>query len=450
MQMVATDTTHFPLVDLRAVSNGADQWVAISARLVDSDDNGDSGIADSGIAAGAAAAGNDGVQPASAWQAVFEGNDLLTAIAPLDCIVHLRSVKLLSAPLVARLPASRVLFAVDVGALDEDDAVRQLSGLQQAGYRVLVDGATGAGTVLPPTLRAIAHDCADPLTFAAPLAAVFGPHLAHGVDTPALFDACGQAGFAWFSGDYALQASALADHADAAEDGLTARRLLKLLGLLLTDADTRVIETQLKQDPALCYHLLRLVNSAAFAPPTPIHDFAQAIDHLGRRQLLRWLQLLLYARPRADGLINPLLPIAARCAAQIESLCKQHGYGRDEQDLAFQVGVFSLLDVLLRIPMAEIVSALMLPPDLAGALLERSGVLGRLLALVEASGVATSGVATSRVVTSGVVTSGVVTSGVATPAAAAALLAAAGVTPQQWWRSQLHAFHWAIQVSRNL
>ena len=412
MQMVVADTTYFPLVDLRAVSDSAHQWVALSVRLADP--------------AGAAAAGG------APWHAVFDDGELLGAIAPLECIVHLPRPGLLDEALLALLPPNRVLLAIDGAALREDGVARRLAALQAEGYRILIDGGARAGAATPATLPAVAHDCADALARKTPLASLFGPHLAHGVQTAALFDACGKAGFTWFSGDHALQRLPGAGAADGNagtgnsgddDDGTTARRLLKLLGLLLADADTRDIETQLRQDPALCYHLLRLVNSAAFAAATPIHNFAQAIDRLGRRQLLRWLQLLLYTRSRADGLANPLLPIAAMRAAQLEYLCKLRGGDRDAQDLAFQVGVFSLLDVLLDMPMEQIVAALLLPPDRAGALLERSGVTGQLLALVETQ------VSAQRT---------------------AAALTAQGIAPQQWWHSQLHGFHWAIQVSRNL
>jgi EAL and modified HD-GYP domain-containing signal transduction protein len=203
------------------------------------------------------------------------------------------------------------------------------------------------------------------------------------------------------------------------QDGTTRRRLLGLLALLATDADSRELEQLLKQDPTLSYHLLKLVNSAAFAVNTTITGYAQAIAVLGRRQLQRWLQLLLYARSNADGLPNLLLPLAALRAGQLELLCKRDGGDRDAQDLAFMTGAFSLLDRLLGMPMDEILAGLRLPGHVAGALLKREGVLGRRLLLVERG-------------------------------ADVALLAGAGVDAGTWWDSQLHAHHWAIQVGRNV
>ena len=192
-----------------------------------------------------------------------------------------------------------------------------------------------------------------------------------------------------------------------------------VLGLLARDADSRELELQLKQDPTLSYHLLKLVNSAAFAVSTQITSFNQAINLLGRRQLQRWLQLLLYARQQPDGPPNLLLPLAARRGAQLEALCKHAGGDRDEQDMAFMTGVFSLLDRLLRMPMRDIAADLCLPEHIAGALLERGGTMGGWLRLTEIDPSEQD-------------------------------LERAGVTLDVWWSSQLHAYHWAIQVGRNV
>jgi EAL and modified HD-GYP domain-containing signal transduction protein len=279
-----------------------------------------------------------------------------------------------------------------------------------------VDGAPADGVTVPATLRAIATDVSAAPPRPEVLQLVFGPHLAHGVNSAERLSECARVGYEWFSGDYPLHPKGTANQ----HDGSSRKRLMTLLGLLARDAETRELECLLKQDPALSYHLLKLANSAAFAHTTAITSFGQAISVLGRRQLQRWLQLLLYARQEADGLANPLLPIAAMRAAQMEALCKLRGGEREEQDLAFMTGVFSLLHLLFALPMEEIVGALSLPAIAADALLTRGGPFGQLLTLIEAGRVN------------------------------AADLDKAGLAPDAWWNSQLHAYHWAIQVSRNL
>ena len=346
-----------------------------------------------------------------------ETADLLAASAPLDCVLLLDTPARLTPPLLAQLPPQRVVLAIDAGALAVDGAARQFAALQEQGYRILLDGALPEGVARPATLRGVALDCGTASPAPGSQVALFGPHLAYNIDDTRRLRACALAGFDWFSGDYPLLPCA----ADGVEEGPSRRRLLALLALLARDADSRELEQLLKQDTVLSYHLLKLVNSAAFAVSTQITSFAQAIALLGRRQLQRWLQLLLYARVEADGPRNPLLPLAALRAAQLEMLCKIDGGERDEQDLAFMTGAFSLLEPLLGMHMAEIVGDLRLPGHVEGALLHRAGVLGARLRLIESG-----------------------------EAPGAEALAQVGVDAASWWRSQLHAFHWAIQVGRNV
>jgi EAL and modified HD-GYP domain-containing signal transduction protein len=103
---------------------------------------------------------------------------------------------------------------------------------------------------------------------------------------------------------------------------------------------------------------------------------------LGRRQLQRWLQLLLYASDPGHNLPSPLMQLAATRGRLMELLAPyslEHG----GEDLAFITGIMSLMDALLKRPLAEIVASLPVPAEVRQALLERGGPLGALLGLCE-------------------------------------------------------------------
>jgi EAL and modified HD-GYP domain-containing signal transduction protein len=390
--MSAPEIKPFPLVELQAVSNAHNEWVALTFDIA---------------APGASA---DALQ---ATLTLLKTPDVFAALAPLDCILPVPDPKLLELSHLSALPASRVILRVPANSCADPVAQRKLAGYADAGYRIMIEGVSGNAATLCGA-RSLMADASATLPPVLALVAQPGPHLASGMHSEARIAECAKAGFSWFMGDFALHPP----HDANPGDGTSRKRLLALLGLLARDADSRELEVLLKQDPALAYHLLKLVNSAAFALSSPIHSFSQAINVLGRRQLQRWLQLLLYARQQEDGLANPLLPLAAVRASQMEVLAKTLGWHRDQQDMAFVAGVFSLLDVLLAMPMTEIVAALSLDLDVVMALLDRAGPLGELLKLVEKHDVAG--------------------------------LDKAGISAESYWQAQLQAYHWAIQVSRNI
>lgn len=165
-------------------------------------------------------------------------------------------------------------------------------------------------------------------------------------------------------------------------------KLLELLALIAKDADTAELDAIFRQESKLSYSLLRLVNSAAIAPSRPITSFAQAINLLGRRQLQRWLQLLVYADPNNGQHPNPLLQKAAARGFLLETLAGQGTFGtatEELRDAAFMVGSFSLLHVLLNMPMSEIVHQLPLSEQVTSALTEHGGTLGLMLGAVAAA-----------------------------------------------------------------
>lgn len=156
------------------------------------------------------------------------------------------------------------------------------------------------------------------------------------------------------------------------EPDLTRLKLLKLLDIVKQDGDTREIEKIFREEPKLSYNLLRLVNSVAVGARTQISNFSQAIAILGRRQLLRWIQLLIYADNLSDGKApNPLMQIAAARGRQMEILSASIVPALDDPELAdnaFITGLFSLLDVLINLPMPEIVKELPMQPMVNEAL----------------------------------------------------------------------------------
>ena len=124
--------------------------------------------------------------------------------------------------------------------------------------------------------------------------------------------------------------------------------------------DTAVIEDAFKHEPALTLNLLRVVNSVGCRGSRlaqPVTTLRHAITLFGRRQLQRWLSLLLLA-PGSDGgdpARSPLLQVAALRGRMMELLI-EHGPSGDHRklaDLAFITGILSMMPVALGLPIGS-------------------------------------------------------------------------------------------------
>ncbi len=206
--------------------------------------------------------------------------------------------------------------------------------------------------------------------------------LAEKVDSEAQAKHCRELGFELFQGYYfakpAIVAGKKLSHSEVA--------LMRLLGLILEDADSAALEGVFRQEPGLTLNLIRLTNSAAAGVRQKITSLRHAITVLGRRQLQRWLQLLLYTNPAAGAsLAGPLLQLAATRGRFMELLAESLlGSRREHEDHAFMIGIMSLMPALLHMPMEAILCSLPLPPDVRDALEGREGVQGKMLSLAEA------------------------------------------------------------------
>ena len=203
--------------------------------------------------------------------------------------------------------------------------------------------------------------------------------LAEKVDSAEQAQYCMELGFDLFQGYYFAKPSILSvKRADPAH-----LSLMKLLGLVLGDAETHEIEQAFKQSPGLTYNLMRLVNSVAASVGKKIGSVSQAIMVLGRRQLQRWLQLSLFTLQPGSRYPSPLMQLAATRGKFMEILAGKENPDRDYCDEAFMTGILSLFDVLLGMLHEEIITQLNLTENVRMALLQREGDLGRLLLLAE-------------------------------------------------------------------
>lgn len=203
--------------------------------------------------------------------------------------------------------------------------------------------------------------------------------LAEKVDRREQADHCRDLGFALFQGYYFARPTML----EGRRLGQSQTSLLRLIGLLMQDGDTGAVERIFKQEPGLTLNLLKLVNSVGMGQVNPITTMRQALLVLGQRQLLRWLQLLLYTSP--GDVANPLLQLAASRGRLMELVAADLWPAQpDMVDQAFMAGLMSLMPTLLSVPMGEILAALPISGELEEALRFHRGPLGGLLKVMEA------------------------------------------------------------------
>ncbi|WP_020656349.1 EAL and HDOD domain-containing protein [Massilia niastensis] len=212
--------------------------------------------------------------------------------------------------------------------------------------------------------------------------------LAEKVETQEEFRLCMELGFDYFQGYYFARPVILSGKKITPSE----LAILRLLELVNSDAGSEAIEMAVKRDALISLNLLRLVNSHAASGPR-IESLGQALVQLGRRQLARWLQILLYTSAGARGdLESPLLLLASTRGKLLE-LMTQHVRPGDSAsaDLAFTVGIMSLADALFSVPMQDILDKVEIAAEVRAALLEREGDFGTMLRIAEMLETAESG-----------------------------------------------------------
>ena len=192
--------------------------------------------------------------------------------------------------------------------------------------------------------------------------------VARNIDSTELYEACRQMGIHLCQGRFLTQRTLRSGGRIA-----TYRMVVvDLLNAIKRQADFEELAGIAWRDPALAYRLLRFVNSAAFGLREKIDRLKTAMVYVGRDELYRWLTLLMFSSKKPGPLDNALRENALVRARLAEQLAD----GRmppKERDEAFVVGILSVIDALLEMPMTDALAQLTLPDAVSDALLNRQG-----------------------------------------------------------------------------
>jgi EAL and modified HD-GYP domain-containing signal transduction protein len=199
--------------------------------------------------------------------------------------------------------------------------------------------------------------------------------VAQRVGDVATMELCSELGFDLFQGYFSLR-----------PDVFTARTItpshLTCLELIARLSDPKCsvtdIESIVRTDLALNYRVLRAANSATSGLTRRVESIRDALVLLGVEQLRSWLLLMVLAD--SGNTDEEQLTTAITRARTCELVAQQVPGMRGGS--AYVVGVLSSLDVVLGIPMGEVLDRLPLADDLRAALLDGTGALGELLTTV--------------------------------------------------------------------
>jgi EAL and modified HD-GYP domain-containing signal transduction protein len=313
---------------------------------------------------------------------------LARAIGDANCFLNVDTEVLVS-DIFAFLPRERTVLELVSSVVPDDALLARMRELAGHGFRFALDGIEGDSLRLQRLLPLVDFVKLDlrnvpPAQLPNLVRRLHGMEktvVAEKVETRDTYQAAMNLGFDYFQGFYFARPSVLGGRKLSPSQ----LAVIDLMNLVTSDADNADIERAVKRDVTLALNLLRLVNTPAVGAVQRLDSINQALLVLGRRQLQRWLQIMLYAEPATRGHNQtPLLMLATTRGRLMELLAQRLRPGqRAVADIAFTVGIMSLMDVLFGIPMADIVEQIPVSEEIANALLRRSGFFGELLKLAE-------------------------------------------------------------------
>ncbi len=290
--------------------------------------------------------------------------------------------------MILSIPKEHFIFAIFDDAVLGSAVIERIRQLHSDGYRFAINDTAFTAEILQAFKPVIPHlsfikidsstaevDEITPLIKKYNLQTI--QFIATKLETRSAFGMWSRDNIDLFQGYY-FSKPKLLTHTIFSTDQIT---VLKVWRLIIEDVPVNQITVALEESPTLVVQLLRYVNSAYFHFRAPIKSVTQVISLIGRMPLIQWLLLLINAKNMGkEPEDNPLQGLLLN---RIEIMIGLHGLMDPKpnitKDELYFVGLLSLIDILLEMPLSSVLEELHIDPAISAALLKQEGILGEIL-----------------------------------------------------------------------
>jgi EAL and modified HD-GYP domain-containing signal transduction protein len=278
-------------------------------------------------------------------------------------------------------PRGKVVFEISRDVKPEEPAIRSLIALKQAGYSLAL-GDFDYTEQTSPILelanyvsldfgKVNPHTASQQLEFLTKSKAGL---IARNIESHEEFDTAREMGFEFFTGSCFNKPKVVTPTRVPLNRLSTLQVVLKLQEPELSPSE---LEKIVGQDLAISFKLLRFVNSASLSLSRTVESIRHAIQMVGTERIRLWASLLLLTKLDDKPELNVTALVRAKMAERLAA-----AIGVPNSDSYFLVGLFSLIDALLNVPMPEAIQLLPFSKQIREGLLNHEGSMGSVLRCV--------------------------------------------------------------------
>jgi c-di-GMP-related signal transduction protein len=271
--------------------------------------------------------------------------------------------------LITLLPSASTVVEILEDVPPDPDVIKACRSLKEAGYQIALDDyvADDPRAQLAELADIIKVDMR--LTTEEQRRVLIKQHgpwrcrmLAEKIETQGDFFQARDDGFVYFQG-YFFRRPEMLNTRDMPANRLNYLRMLQEVSR--PELNVNNLEKLIKAEASICYRLLRYLNSAVFGLKSEIHSVRHALSMLGERQVRRWVRLVAAVGAGQDKTSDLLL--AALVRGRFGELLQPLVAGC-KSDL-FLLGLLSLIDAMLDMPMTEVLERIALDGETKAVLL---------------------------------------------------------------------------------